>query len=341
MSDTEKRYLRGALSPADQYLIGTIENGHLTLADFQRKHGLTPDGIMGPETRAVVDALEEERIARAATRENPYQKPQYCTLAARARRTNGETALRRCDKGDHSSDIPHGASFGKIRVRWAGSDDGYFLINAFDEPTQVTYSLYQGKSGQAEKLADSAIRALDLGQQLQSAFSFASGGVVVNRIDGTKQIETDSARIKRAKIQGADKYTKRIEKHRASKSHVPLTRETYRTRFSEMQYTVIRAQRFGFLVIVTLARGGEWQYRRPTEAWANRTGARRLRQELRRLDVAYNRDNPTGVRAADLGIHFQMTTEELTAELSAREAEDRLRQQKEWDAEFHGEEKAS
>lgn len=115
---------------------------------------------------------------------------------------------------------------------------------------------------------------------------------------------------------------------------IALTKETYRTRFGEMEYVVSPRLRFGFDVTVTLAEGGRWYYWRPTRSWADRTGANRLRRELARLDALYERDNPTGVRAKDIGIYHQMTSDELTAELAQREAEEREAQMAEWDEAF-------
>lgn len=46
-----------AMSPKDQDLISTLENSHVTLAEFQRRHGLEPDGIMGVRTKKVIADL--------------------------------------------------------------------------------------------------------------------------------------------------------------------------------------------------------------------------------------------------------------------------------------------
>lgn len=119
-----------------------------------------------------------------------------------------------------------------------------------------------------------------------------------------------------------------------------MTREAYRTRFSEMEYTIVKHLTFGFIVMVTLAKGGMWRLWRPTRAWAERTGAKRLKRELARLDMIYDLDNPKGVRARDIGVHFQMTTEELTAELAKREAEEKTTEMAKWDEAF-GDGKAS
>lgn len=318
----ERDSLLGVLSPADQHLIGTVENGHLTLPDFQRKHGLVADGIMGPKTRDLIEELahkrkndaEIARIAKLAGRDR--ERP--CTAVASFYGSTGEKFGEvRCDKGDHDPLlVPHRVTYEKWRPSWGTPGDAYFQWDA---------------------LGWNQWNPLAYPPKVQPKMS--PGGIVVNKVEGIQM--PLSPNVAKVMVKEGDRATvkKVVEKHNARKGII--TKEQYLARFSEMQYTVVRAQRFGFLAIVTLARGGERQYWRSTKAWAERVGVRRLKRELSILNADHDRSNPEGVRARDLGFHPIATTEEVTALLAEQEANERRRQQEEWDAQFNGEAKAS
>lgn len=232
---------RPVLSPADQHLIATLENKHVTLAEFQRMHGLEADGIMGPRTQALIKDLEYKR------------------------RNNAEIEL----------------------------------------------------------LSQQAGRIVRMPEFAHPAPRRAEGGYVVP----VSVIEKRYPALREVNSFGTVIY----DAHKPVKK---MTREEYRKRFSEMEYIVTRNEHLGFQVLVSLARGGKWEYWRPTRPCAERTGAKRLKRELSRLDDIFDADNPQGVRARDLGIHYQMTSDELTEELAKQEQADQAKAQAEWDAEF-------
>lgn len=362
------RKLHG-LTPEDQAHIDALEGEHVSLADFQRRHGLEPDGIMGPATRKVIEELEYKRRNEAeierlvALVENEptnhfadnfikmVSQRKVCDSHAHMRIQNGMEFHARCDKGaDHGYDVPHGASFGKNRVRWNDmtGGDGFFLVDTFGEWVQVSQGIYKKGVSYTEamqralphisisrpeefveirpdefrmdatQLADHVIRNIDYLAQ-QGLNKKAAGGMV----EATKVIGTSAT---------GQSYD--VEPLAVPTEGVKMTRENYRTTFEQMQYTVVKSLYWGYRAVVTLARGGIWTCWAPTRSMAESVASKRLKRELTRLTLMFERDNPEGIGAKALGIHFPMTTDEVTEMLAKSDAEERNRAQAEWDAEF-------
>jgi hypothetical protein len=123
--------------------------------------------------------------------------------------------------------------------------------------------------------------------------------------------------------------------HSTRRRPLVLTREEYRKRHGEMRYAVRPANIWGFEVLVSLAIGKDWVYWRPTRSWAESTGTRMLRKQLHRLDSMLERAAPTEVKAKDIGVLYQMTTDELTAELNKADEKKRDDEMTKWDQAFN------
>ncbi|WNN95079.1 hypothetical protein SEA_MAGRITTE_128 [Microbacterium phage Magritte] len=350
----ERDELMGVLSPADQNLITTLENTHVTLSEFQKMHGLEPDGIMGPRTQALIADLEYKRrnnaeIERLADAIQPsvYGKfkatPKPCTVRAYARDIDGNQLWERCDKGPHDRhQIPHGATFhdalgGEFRVRWGHDGDGFFQL-ARDGNWASFHESQWRKDALYTFAAEARHTSINRPQQFMQVRAPEPTSTEVTKVVGTNPFADDVAAVmkKPSRSPKTPDVSKVMVPTLGKKKPEKMTREKYRTTFEQMQYSVIQNLFWGYTVIVSLARGGTWTYRRPTRAWAERTGARRLKRELTKLTLMYERDNPSGVTAKELGVHFPMTTDEVTEMLAKSDTAERDRQQAEWDAEFKG-----
>lgn len=367
------RKLHG-LTPEDQAHIDALEGEHVSLADFQRLHGLDPDGVMGPATKKVIEELEYKRQNEAEidrlvemvsneptnhfadTFVKMVSRRKVCDAHAHMRLTNGLEFHARCDKGTHEDDTMHGASFGHQRVRWNDmtGGDGFFLVDTFGEWVQVNQGVYKkgvsysdafrqtlphfsisrpeefveirpDEPVDATQLADHVIRNIDYLAQQGLAKGTEATKVIGTSATG-QSYDVEALAVKRAQSAEA-----RAKSYAAGEK---MTREKYRTTFEEMQYTVVKSLYWGYRAVVTLARGGVWTCWAPTRSMAESVASKRLKRELTRLTLMFERDNPEGIGAKALGIHFPMTTDEVTEMLAKSDAEERNRAQAEWDAEF-------
>lgn len=355
---------RSGLSPADQHLITTLENKHVTLPEFQRMHGLEPDGILGPKTQAVIRELEYKRrnvkdldnlVADTISQIRPIRMPSFTPpppsytplrAAERGLMSRGDRIVFSADGWTVSPMFQ--AVVGDVNYdRFGGASNVHTIqTNRAQGRGPITHFAIVLANGKRTKwfrltetfFADHNYLTFPPGELRCSATNdtVAQGGwtsTTVEKVQGTVQVPHPTPNVSKVMVKEGDRRDKR------KRPQEKLTREAYRLRFSEMQYSVVKAALFGFIVVVTLADGRQWQYRRPTRKWAERTGAKRLKRELAKLTLRYELDNPQGVKAKDLGMHFPLTTDELTAELAKDDAERREREQAEWDKAFHGEEK--
>jgi hypothetical protein len=311
-AEGHKHYLAG-LSPAMQSFISQIENKHMTLEEFQKLHGIRPGDMRHTE-----QVVEDLRVRNQSIAElNALMKETFETHKSKNR------AMSRC-------------------------------------PAQATVHSHNGRSHttQCDRPREhvgshSGIVPLAVVRGRQGSISWESRKAYFRELpDGTLRPTTENAIYvpKPEENHFADAFDSALQQvpyapprkvECKRREAVTMTREEYRQRFSEMEYVVTRNLRFGFQVLVTLARGGRWYYWRPTRGWANAVGAKRLKRELALLDIMYERANPQGVKARDLGVHYQMTTDEITEELKRRDAEKTNAEMEQWDAAFKGEERAS
>lgn len=335
-------------APARERLI-TMEDGRqVTIPEFQRIYGLEPDGVLGPETQRAIDDLHY-KIDKAAELDRLVSDIHVNAFAKLVQ--FGASPSVKTPGFAHSSPPPKPDEM-RAGDRVVFSHNGRTLSKMFvaeihkvatnpatgemfnPSPLHTSPAAFPGRVTHFAITDHRGERRtgwipLEASQNMQQGdrLTFPAGHLRGNPNKPTRTVTSFA------------KATKPYTKHRnwARKPVRQMTREEYRQRFSEMRYSVIPGNRVGFLAVVSLARGGEWQYPRPTKKLAHAVGAKRLRRELHRLDRMYLRDNPDAVTARDIGVHFIMSTEELTEELSKAEQKDRLSALEEWDKQFEGE----